>query len=173
MVIVVTLALKFFARGMLSVAAVLIGILAGYAVAFAMGMVDFGNVGRAAAVALPKPFHFGIEFTAAAIIGFCAMAFVSAVETVGDVSGITKGGANREATDEEIKGQPTLMVSAAVSGFWRLAKHILQPKCGGRSMTGVAGRHVVTIGAILLIVAGLGKVDAIISTIPIEVWVVA
>ena len=77
--IVVILALKFFARGMLSVAAVLIGILAGWAVAFAMGMVDFGNVGLAAAVALPRPLHFGIEFTAAAIIGFCAMAFVSAV----------------------------------------------------------------------------------------------
>lgn len=50
-VIVVTLALKLFVRGMLLVAAVLIGILAGYAVAFAMGMVDFGNVGRAAVVA--------------------------------------------------------------------------------------------------------------------------
>ena len=37
-------------------------------------------------------------------------------------------------------------------------------------MTGVMSRHVVTIGAILLIVAGLiPKVGAIISTIPIEV----
>ena len=32
------------------------------------------------------------------------MAFVSAIETVGDVSGITKGGAGREATDKEITG---------------------------------------------------------------------
>ena len=32
------------------------------------------------------------------------MAFISAIETVGDVSGITKGGADREATDVEIRG---------------------------------------------------------------------
>ena len=36
-VILVTLGLKFFARGMLSVSAVLVGLLAGYAVAFALG----------------------------------------------------------------------------------------------------------------------------------------
>ena len=37
-------------------------------------------------------------------------------------------------------------------------------------MTGVMSRHVVTIGAILLLVAGLiPKVGAFISTIPIEV----
>jgi NCS2 family nucleobase:cation symporter-2 len=171
-VIVVTLALKFFARGMLSVAAVLIGILAGYAVAFAMGMVDFGNVGRAAAVSLPKPFHFGVEFTAAAIIGFCAMAFVSAVETVGDVSGITKGGANREATDDEIKGATYADgIGSAVSGFFgALPNTSFSQNVGLVSMTGMMSRHVVTIGAILLIVAGLiPKVGAIISTIPIEV----
>jgi NCS2 family nucleobase:cation symporter-2 len=32
------------------------------------------------------------------------MAVVSAIETVGDISGITKGGAGREATDQEIGG---------------------------------------------------------------------
>ncbi|MCU0911130.1 MAG: purine permease, partial [Rhodobacteraceae bacterium] len=68
-VIVVTLGLKFFARGMVSVAAVLIGLIAGYAVAWAFGMVSFGAVGRAAVFSVPMPFSFGVEFTAAAIIG--------------------------------------------------------------------------------------------------------
>ena len=103
-VIIVTLILKFFTRGMTSVAAVLIGIIAGYLVALMLGMVNFSNVGRAGFFALPNPFHFGIEFSVAAIIGFCLMAVISAIETVGDVSGITKGGANREATDDEVKG---------------------------------------------------------------------
>ena len=35
------------------------------------------------------------EFSLAAIIGFCLMSFVSAVETVGDVSAIAKGGAQK------------------------------------------------------------------------------
>lgn len=56
-------------------------------------MVSFGSIQRAAFVALPNPFHFELEFSVAPIIGFCLMAFVSAVETVGDVSGICKGGA--------------------------------------------------------------------------------
>ena len=30
------------------------------------------------------------------------MLIVSAIETVGDISGIAKGGANREATDKEL-----------------------------------------------------------------------
>mgnify|MGYP002832164248 CR=1 FL=1 len=47
--------------------------------------------------------RIGVAF-APAIVGFCLMAFVSAVETVGDVSGICKGGAGREATDKEIEG---------------------------------------------------------------------
>lgn len=171
-VILVTLALKFFARGMLSVSAVLVGLLAGYAVAWSMGMVSFAAVGRAAPIALPNPFHFGLEFSVAAIIGFCAMSFVSAVETVGDVSGICKGGAGREATDKEIQGATYADgFGTAISGvFGALPNTSFSQNVGLIAMTGVMSRHVVTIGAIFLILCGLvPKVGAIISTVPIEV----
>ncbi|CUH59136.1 uracil-xanthine permease family protein [Thalassobacter stenotrophicus] len=171
-VVVVTLGLKFFARGMLSVSAVLIGLLVGYALAFMLGEVSFGNVGRAASFALPNPLHFGIEFSVAAIIGFCLMSFVSAVETVGDVSGITKGGAGREATDKEIQGATYADgLGTAVSGlFGALPNTSFSQNVGLIAMTGVMSRHVVTIGALFLIAAGLiPKVGAIISSIPIEV----
>ena len=171
-VVIVTLVLKFFARGMLSVSAVLLGILAGYAVAWGFGMVNFGSVGRAAVVALPNPFHFGLEFSVAAIIGFCLMAFVSAVETVGDVSGICKGGAGREATDREIEGATYADgFGTAISGiFGALPNTSFSQNVGLIAMTGVMSRHVVTIGAIFLILCGLvPKVGAVISTVPIEV----
>ncbi len=171
-VILVTLALKFYTRGMISVSAVLIGLLAGYAVALMLGQVNFGNVGRAASFALPNPLHFGLEFTFAAIIGFCLMSFVSAVETVGDVSGITKGGAGREASDKEIQGATFADgVGTAVSGFFgALPNTSFSQNVGLIAMTGVMSRHVVTIGAIFLIVCGLiPKVGALISTVPIEV----
>lgn len=171
-VIVVTLALKFFARGMLSVSAVLIGLLVGYVVAFAMGMVSFINVGRAASFALPNPLHFGIEFSFAAIIGFCLMGIISAIETVGDVSGITKGGAGREATDKEISGATFAdgLGTAAAGLFGALPNTSFSQNVGLIAMTGVMSRHVVTIGALFLIVAGMvPKVGAIISTVPIEV----
>ena len=171
-VIVVTLALKFFARGMISVSAVLLGLIAGYIVAFMMGMVNFGNVGRAATIALPNPLHFGLEFSVAAIVGFCLMSFVSAVETVGDVSGITKGGAGREATDTEIQGATFADgLGTAVSGlFGALPNTSFSQNVGLIAMTGVMSRHVVTFGAIFLIICGLiPKIGAIISTVPIEV----
>lgn len=171
-VILVTLILKFFTRGMLSVSAVLIGLIAGYAMAYALGMVNFANIERAATFAVPNPLHFGIEFQVGAIVGICLMSFVSAVETVGDVSGITRGGAKREATEEELRGATFADgLGSALSGvFGGLPNTSFSQNVGLIAMTQVMSRHVVTIGALFLIVAGLiPKVGAAISTIPIEV----
>ncbi|MEM9584170.1 MAG: nucleobase:cation symporter-2 family protein [Pseudomonadota bacterium] len=175
-VILVTLGLKFFAKGMLSVSAVVIGIIVGYFYAMAMGMVTMEGIStswnRAATVALPMPLKYGFEFSFAAIIGFCLMAFVSAVETVGDVSGITKGGAGREATDKEITGATYAdgLGSAFAGLFGGFPNTSFSQNVGLIAMTGVMSRHVVTIGALFLILCGLiPKVGAIIRTIPIEV----
>lgn len=171
-VIVVTLALKFFTRGMLSLAAVLLGLVAGYVVAIPLGLVDFGNIGRAAPFQLPNPLHFGFEFSAAAVIGFIFMSFVSAIETVGDVSGITKGGAGREATDAEIRGATFAdgLGSAAAGLFGGLPNTSFSQNVGLVAFTGVMSRHVVTCGAVFLILCGLiPKIGATISTVPIEV----
>lgn len=171
-VIVVTLGLKFFTRGMIAISAVLLGLVAGYGVAFAMGMISFGNVAGAAAFALPMPFKYGVEFTAAAVIGFALMAAVSAIETVGDVSGITKGGAGREATDREITGATYAdgFGTALAGVFGGLPNTSFSQNVGLIAMTGLMSRHVVTLGALFLILCGLvPKVGAIIATIPIEV----
>lgn len=176
-VIIVTLLLKFFARGMLSISAVLLGLIAGYI--YALLFTDAlsveaitGSWSRAAAFALPVPFKYGFEFSAAAIIGFCLMAFVSAVETVGDVSGITKGGAGREATDTEIAGATYADgVGTAIAGlFGGFPNTSFSQNVGLIAMTGVMSRHVVTVGALFLILCGLvPKVGGLIRTIPIEV----
>ena len=157
---------------MLSVSAVLLGLIAGYIVAYMLGMVSFANIGRAAPFALPKILPFGIEFTVSAIIGITLMSFISAIETVGDVSGITKGGANREATDTEIKGATYAdgLGSAFSSLFGALPNTSFSQNVGLIAMTGVMSRHVATIGAVFLVICGfIPKVGAIITTIPIEV----
>ena len=100
------------------------------------------------------------------------MGFVSAIETVGDVSGITKGGANREASAEEIQGATYANgLGSAVAGvFGGLPNTSFSQNVGLIAMTGVMSRHVVTIGALFLILCGLvPKVGAVIRTIPIEV----
>ena len=175
-VIFVTLGLKFYAKGMLAVSAVVIGIIVGYFYAMMMGMVTVDGIatswGRAAPIAFPVPFKYGFEISIAAVVGFCLMAFVSAVETVGDVSGITKGGAGREATDKEISGATYADgAGSAVAGiFGGFPNTSFSQNVGLIAMTGVMSRHVVTIGAIFLIICGLiPKVGAVIRTIPIEV----
>lgn len=175
-VIVVTLGLKFFARGMLSISAVLVGIIVGYIYCILVGMLPVakisGSWSNAAVFALPQPFKYGFEFSAAAVIGFCLMAFVSAVETVGDVSGIAKGGAGREATDKEIAGATYADgIGTAIAGaFGALPNTSFSQNVGLIAMTGVMSRHVVTIGAIFLIICGLvPKVGGLIRTVPIEV----
>ncbi|MGI9502888.1 MAG: uracil-xanthine permease family protein, partial [Geminicoccaceae bacterium] len=176
LVILVTLGLKFFARGMLSVSAVLLGLVAGYIYAIMIGMLPIASIGeswdKAAVFALPQPFKYGFEFSIAAVIGFCLMAFVSAVETVGDVSGITKGGAGREATDKEIQGATYADgVGTAIAGlFGAFPNTSFSQNVGLIAMTGVMSRHVVTCGAIFLIICGLiPKVGSVIRTVPIEV----
>jgi len=175
-VIIVTLLIKFFARGFLAVAAVLIGLIAGYIVAYFMGQVSFFSFNKAmesdSFIQVPNPFMWGFELNWAIIIGMCLMAIVSAIETVGDVSGITKGGAGREATDKEITGATYADgLGTAIAGvFGSLPNTSFSQNVGLVSLTGVMSRHVVTIGALFLIAAGLiPAVGAAINTVPINV----
>ena len=171
-VVVVTLGLKFFTHGLLSLGAVLIGLIVGYLAALAMGMVSFANVGAAGWVMIPEPFHFGLDFTVSAVLGFCLMGVISAIETVGDVSGICKGGAGREADTREITGATYAdgFGSALAGVFGALPNTSFSQNVGLIAITGVMSRHVVTIGALFLILCGLvPKVGAVISTVPIEV----
>ncbi len=171
-VIVVTLAIKFTFKGFLSIAAVLLGLIAGYIVALFMGQVNFANISKAAVFELPNPFRWGFEINWTIIIGMCLMAIISAIETVGDVSGITKGGAGREATDKEIRGATFADgLGTAIAGvFGGLPNTSFSQNVGLIAMTRMMSRHVVTIGALFLIVAGLiPKVGAVINTVPINV----
>lgn len=171
-VIIVALGFKFFTRGITSSAAILLGLIAGYLVGIATGVVNFGGVAKAAWFVVPTPFKYGIEFSAVAIIGMMLMSIVSAIETVGDISGIAKGGAGREATDEELAGGTYADgLGSAVAGiFGGLPNTSFSQNVGLISMTGVMSRGVVTISGIFLIICGfIPKIGAIISAMPISV----
>src|SRR3712207_8264687 len=50
------------------------------------------------------PFRYGFTFKSDAILAMMLLFVVSAVETLGDMSSVTMGGANRELTDKELSG---------------------------------------------------------------------
>ncbi len=171
-VVAVTLGLSFFARGIWQIAAVLLGLVAGYAVAVTLGRVSLASIGTADWAMLPSPFHFGIAFSAPAILGFVLMGFISDVESIGAVSAICENGAGRPATDPELSGAVAADgIGSALAGvcgampFTSFSQNV-----GLIAITGVMSRHVVTLGAVFLIVCGLvPKIGAAVTTIPIEV----
>ncbi|MEO0452140.1 MAG: nucleobase:cation symporter-2 family protein [Pseudomonadota bacterium] len=171
-VLVTTLAFKFLAKGLLSTASILVGLLLGFIMAIPSGLVDFSVVATANWFTLPDPFRFGVELSAPAIVGFCFMAIVTAIETVGDVSGITEAGAKREATDKELSGATLAdgLGSFVAALFGALPNTSFSQNVGLIAMTGIMSRHVVTCGALFLVVCGLvPKIGALITTIPIQV----
>ncbi|AXB77338.1 nucleobase:cation symporter-2 family protein [Novosphingobium sp. P6W] len=171
-VVVVTLALNFFGRGIWSTAAVLLGLMAGYAAALAMGRIDFAPVASAGLVMVPMPFHFGFAISASAILGFCLTGFVSSIETIGDVDAICEGNAGRPATERELSGAVAAdgVGTALAAVFGAMPNTTFSQNVGLIAITGVMSRHVVTVGALFLVLCGLlPKVGAVITTIPIEV----
>ena len=169
-VIVVSLLFKFFTKGPLSNAGILLGLLAGYLLAFLLGMVNFAPVGNAAWVTAITP--YGFEFNLGAVVAVVLVSVVSAIETVGDASATTKAGANREATDEEVSGATYADgLGTAVAGvFGGLPNTSFSQNVGIVGMTGVMSRHVVTIAGIIMIVCGLvPKIGAVIASMPFPV----
>ena len=126
-VIIVALVMKFKTSGIWSNAAILIGIIAGYVLAFSFGMVSFSAVSKASWFTGLQVFPYGFEFSLGAVIAVTLVSIVSAVETVGDASATTKAGAGREATDEEVAGATYAdgLGNGTCGCFRRSAKHLL------------------------------------------------
>ena len=108
---------------MASASSILIGIVAGYIIAAIMGLVlpttavnadgveytkawvlNWDKVANAAWFSVPKLMPVKLVFDWRAIIPVLIMFVVTAVETVGDISGVMEGGMGREATDKELSG---------------------------------------------------------------------
>ena len=171
-VIVVALVFKFMTKGMLSNAAILLGLIAGYLVAFMFGMVNFSSVGKASWITGLQTLPYGFEFNLGAVIGVTLISIVSAVETVGDTSATAKAGAGREATDEEISGATYADgLGTAVAGvFGGLPNTSFSQNVGIVGMTGIMSRHVVTIAGAIMVLCGLiPKIGAIIASMPLPV----
>ena len=156
-------------KGMVSSASILIGMIAGYIVAMIMGMVNYGKIAGADWFAFPMPLQYGIDFVPGAIILMLFMAVVTTIETIGDISATTMGGANREATDKELSGG--IMADGLGTAFGSLFNAMpntsYSQNAGLVAFTGVISRHVGTVAGVILILMGLfPKLGGIIAAMP-------
>ena len=104
LVLVLTVVLDQFCRGLLCTASVLIAVVVGYLVSIPLGLLDPSGVGDRPVVAVPTPFEFGVSFQLVAVLSMAVVGVVNTVDSVGTVHAVTEGGAGRPATLRELRG---------------------------------------------------------------------
>lgn len=188
LVLVVILALKHFTKGITSTASILFGIIVGYIAAAIMGLVldpvgvnaageeftkawvlNWDKVAEAPWFAIPEFMPVKVVFDPRAILPVVIMFIVTAVETVGDISGVMEGGMDREATDKELSGGVICdgLGSSFAALFGVLPNTSFSQNVGLVTLTKVVNRFALSIGGIFLIICGLfPKVGAVISIMP-------
>ena len=187
-VLVVILICKHSGSTFLNSSSILVGIICGYIAAFLMGLVlpttalnaegvaytkawvlNWNKVAEASWFAIPKLVPVKIVFDLRAILPVMIMFIVTAVETVGDISGVMEGGMSREATDKELSGGIICdgLGSTVAACFGVLPNTSFSQNVGLVAMTKVVNRGALATGAIFLMLCGLiPKLGALISIMP-------
>lgn len=191
-VLVIIVILKHCTKGITSYSSILIGIIVGYVLVAVMAQIlpttftyvneagetveaakawilNWDKVADASWFAIPKIMPVKLVFDARAIVPICIMFVVTAVETVGDISGITEGGLGREATDKELAGGVMCdgLGSSLAALFGVLPNTSFSQNVGLVAMTKVVNLFAISIGGIFLIACGLfPKLAALISIMP-------
>ena len=188
LVLIVILFFKHWTKGYLSSSSILIGIIVGYVAAFIMGMVlphtavtadgveytkswvlNWDKVAEASWFAIPELLPVKPVFDMRAIAPVIVMFIVTAVETVGDISGVIEGGMDREATAKELSGGVMCdgVGSTLAAIFGVLPNTSFSQNVGLVAMTKVVNRIALASGAVFLILCGLlPKLGAFISIMP-------
>ena len=168
-VLIVALIAHQKGKGMVSSASILLGMIAGYIAAMILGMVDYGKIASADWFAMPMPVQYGIDFVWGAVILMLFMSIVTTIETIGDISATTMGGANREATDKELSGgiMADGLGTTFASIFNAMPNTSYSQNAGLVAFTGIISRHVGTVAGVILILLGLfPKLGGIIAAMP-------
>ena len=156
-------------KGICKLAAILLGMIAGYIVAAVFGMVDLSEVRDAAWFSLPKFMHFGIKFEFSACIALALLFAINAIQAIGDLTATTVGGLNREPTDQELQGGiVTYGLTNVLSAFFgSLPTATYSQNVGIVTTNKVVNRVVFALAGGFLLLAGLiPKFSAILTTIP-------
>ena len=155
----------------LRMASLVLGLLIGSVVAYALNMIDFSNIKGTASLNIPVPFKYGLNFDVGSIIALGLIYLVTAVEAFGDIT------ANSLISGEPVEG-PVFMKRAQggvladgfnsflAAVFNSFPNSIFAQNNGMIQLTGVASRYVGYFIAAALVLLGLfpvvGKVFSLI-----------
>jgi OHCU decarboxylase len=156
-------------RGFVATIAVLLGLVIGCAVAFALGDMSFEKVGAASAIGFTEPFVFGMpKFDVVACLTMIIVLLITAVESTGSTM------ATGEIVGKRIKASDIGNVlradglATAIGGVFNSFPYTaFSENVGLVRLTGVKSRWVVAAAGVIMILLGfLPKVAAVVSSIP-------
>lgn len=167
--LIVVMVMSNKGKGICKLAAILLGMIAGYIVAAVFGMVDLSEVRDAAWFSLPRFMHFGIKFEFSACIALALLFAINAIQAIGDLTATTVGGLNREPTDQELQGGIVAygLTNVLSAFFGSLPTATYSQNVGIVTTNKVVNRVVFALAGGFLLLAGLiPKFSAILTTIP-------
>ena len=159
-----------FRNKFVRMASVVIGILVGYAVAGAFGMLHFSFT--SSALNVPVPFKWGVQFDVWSVLGLAVVYFITSIEANGDITANSMiSGLSIEDDTYHARVRGGVLadgVNSAVAGvFNSFPNSIFAQNNGLIQLTGVASRHVGYYIAGLLVLLGLFPVVGdLFSTMP-------
>lgn len=161
--------LNHFGKGILKLASILIGIIAGYLFSLPFGMVDLSSVGTAGMFQLPSVMHFGVEFEISSCVAIGILFAINSIQAIGDFSATTSGGLDRQPTDNELQGGIVGYGVMNILGamFGGLPTATFSQNVGIVTTTRVVNRFVLGGAGAMILIAGLvPKFSALLTTIP-------
>ena len=167
--LIIVTALNHYGKGIWKLSSILIGIIAGYLVALAFDLVDFGAVAGASFFQLPRPLHFGVIFEPSSCIAIGILFAINSIQAIGDFTATTTGGMDRMPTDEELNGGIVAYGCCNIFSalFGGLPTATFSQNVGIVASTKVVAKKVFGLAAAILLVAGLiPKFSSVLLTIP-------
>ena len=163
---------NYFSKGFLKLSSILNGMIVGYILSLALGMVNFEPVQEAAIFQVITPLYFGLDFQIVPILTLVVMFIVDAVQAIGQFTATTVGAMDREPTDKELSGG---IIGSGFSNFigsffGSVPVATFGQNVGLVTVTRVINKYVMVFAAAILLIAGfVPKVASILTTIPFAV----
>ena len=159
---------RFF-RGFLGTLSVLLGLVIGTGVAFALGDTSFDGVREADAIGMTTPFYFGMpKFDIMAILSLIIVMIITMVETTGDVFATGEIVKKRIKRDDVVRAIRADGLSTTLGGVMNSFPYTcFAQNVGLVRLTGVKSRWVAVSAAGFMIILGLlPKAAAVVAAIP-------
>jgi OHCU decarboxylase len=156
-------------RGFMATIAVLIGLVVGTLVAWALGDAHFGSVAGSSWVGVTTPFYFGLpKFSVAAIVSMCVVMLITAVETTGDVFATGEIVDKKIGKDDIARALRADRLATTLGGILNSFPYTcFAENVGLVRLTRIKSRYVVATAGLFMIVLGLlPKAGAIVAGIP-------